>query len=159
MRPYGGETDLQAIADLLNACEVVDQFDNWTSVSELRQDFDEPGLDTARDIRLWEDAEDNLIGHSGMWIPPVGEALDGFLGFSVHPKARGGTLERQMIAWGEQRMREVASERGVSVRLRCSTRDDKSDRITLLESCGFTADRYFLTMARSLNPQSTESDT
>lgn len=157
MRSYGGETDLQAIADLLNACEVVDQFDNWTSISELRQDFDEPGLDKARDIRLWEDAQGNLIGYSGMWIPPAGEALDGFLGFSVHPEARGGTLERQMIAWGEQRMREVASERGVSVKLRCGTRDDKSDRITLLESCGFTADRYFLRMARGLKAEAERS--
>jgi hypothetical protein len=35
MRSYGGEADLQAIADLINTCEAVDQMDEGTSVSEF----------------------------------------------------------------------------------------------------------------------------
>jgi len=37
MRPYAGEADLEAIANLINACDAVDQLDEGISVSELRQ--------------------------------------------------------------------------------------------------------------------------
>jgi hypothetical protein len=45
MRPYAGDADLEAIANLINTCEAVDQLDEGTSVSELQQQFDEPSLD------------------------------------------------------------------------------------------------------------------
>jgi len=61
-RCYGGESDLTAIADLINTCEEVDRLDEGTSISELQQKFNKPSLDKARDIRLWEDANGKLIG-------------------------------------------------------------------------------------------------
>ncbi len=151
MRPYGGEADLEAIANLINACEVVDQLDSGTSVPELRQSLEEPSLDKARDIRLWEDTDGQLVGLGKLWIPPIGEVIDGFLGFRVLPTARSGDLERQIVAWAEGRMREVERERGVQVKLRSSTRANQSERIALLERCGFKVDRYFFTMERSLS--------
>jgi ribosomal protein S18 acetylase RimI-like enzyme len=159
MRPYAGDADLEAIANLINTCEAVDQLDEGTSVSELQQQFDEPSLDKARDIRLWEGADGQLVGMGRLWIPPVGEVIDGFLWFRVLPTARGGDLERQIVAWAEGRMREVSQERGVQVKLRSGSRATQSDspsktlrdRIALLESCGFIADRYFFTMERSLS--------
>lgn len=150
MRPYAGEADLEAIANLINACEAVDRIDSGTSVPELRQEFDEPSLDKARDLRLWEDTDGRLIGFGQMWIPQSGEVIDGFVGFRVHPTARGGDLERQIVAWAQRRLREVGQERSVQVKLRSGSRADKTDRIAILESCGFAADRYFFTMARLL---------
>jgi mycothiol synthase len=150
MRPYGGEKDLEAIASLLNTCAAFDRWDNWTSVSELRLEIDNPSTDKERDIRLWQDADGGLIGVGQMSIPPSGDNDDGYLWFSVHPESRGGNLEKQIVAWGEQRMREVASERGVRVRLRVAFRDTQTDRIALLESCGYASDRYFFRMGRSL---------
>jgi mycothiol synthase len=150
-RPYRDETDLYAIADLLNACEVVDRLEQWTSVSDLQLEFNDPSLDKAKDILLWENPDRKLIGFNQIWIPQTGEANDGFLWFRVHPEARGGEIERQMIAWGERRMREVAAKRGVGMKLRTGVRDRQIDRIALLESCGFTSDREFQTMERSLS--------
>lgn len=150
MRPYGGEKDLEAIANLINTCAAFDGWDDWTSVSELRLELDNPSTDKERDIRLWEDAEGKLIVVGQMWIPPSGDNNDGYLWFSVHPESRGGHLEKQILAWGEQRMREVAAERGVCVRLRVGSRDTQSDRMALLESCGYRSDRYFFRMGRAL---------
>jgi mycothiol synthase len=150
MRSYGGEKDLEAIANLLNTCAAFELRDDWTSVSELRLELEDPSTDQQQDIRLWEDADAKLIGFGQMWIPPSGDNDDGFLWFNVHPEYRGGYLEKQAIAWGEQRMREVAAERGVYVRLRARSRDNNSDLIAILESCGFTPDRYFFRMGRSL---------
>jgi mycothiol synthase len=149
-RPYKDESDLGAIAELLNACEVVDRLEQWTSISDLQLEFNDPSIDKTKDILLWENADGKLIGFSQIWIPPEGEENDGFLWFKVSPELRNTDLEKLTIAWGEQRMREVATERGINVKLRSWVRDKQCDRIALLENCGFRGDRYFLTMGRSL---------
>jgi mycothiol synthase len=149
-RCYRGESDLTAIADLINTCEEVDRLDEGTSISELQQKFNKPSLDKARDIRLWEDANGKLIGFAQLGIVEPGEVIDGRLSFRVHPDARGGDVEAVAIAWGEVRMREVSVMRSSPVKLRSSVRAEDGDRISVLASCGFKADRYFFRMARSL---------
>ena len=150
-RCYGGESDLTAIAHLINTCEEVDRLDEGTSISELQQKFNKPSLDKARDIRLWEDANGKLIGFAQLSIVEPGEVIDGRLWFRVHPDARGGDVEAVAIAWGEVRMREVSVMRSLPVKLRSSVRAEDGDRISVLTSCGFKADRYFFRMARSLS--------
>lgn len=95
MRPYRGETDLDAIAHLINTCESVDQLEEGTSVTELQQSFDDPFIDKERDLFLWQDADDQLISFGRLWIVPTDTVIDGFLGFRVHPTARSGDLEEQ----------------------------------------------------------------
>ncbi|WP_293150292.1 MULTISPECIES: GNAT family N-acetyltransferase [unclassified Microcoleus] len=151
IRPYAGESDLEAIADLINTCEAVDRLDQGTSISELQQEFNQPSRDLARDICLWEDAGGKLIGFAELWISEPGAVIDGWLSFSVRPEARGGSVEGAAVAWGERRMREVASLRGAHVKLRSGVRTQDVDRISVLESCGFRVDRYFCRMARSLS--------
>ena len=150
-RCYAGDRDLDAIAHLINTCEEVDRLDQGTSISELQQEFNAPSLDVARDIRLWEDAEGNLIGFAQLSVSEPGEVIDGWLWFRVHPDARGGDVEAAAIAWGEVRMREVSAMRGGRVKLRTYARAEDCDRISVLASCGFKVDRYFCRMARSLS--------
>lgn len=151
MRPYAGEADLPAIADLLNACEAVDQLDAGTSVDELRQEFADPDWDLVRDVRVWQDATNRLLGFGAVSILPPSDNHSGYLWFDVHPDVRGNELEAQILAWSEQRMHEVARDRGVSVNLRASARDNNHYRISLLERHGFTRDRTFYRMARPLS--------
>ncbi|MBD2771591.1 GNAT family N-acetyltransferase [Iningainema tapete] len=150
MRPYQGEADLEAIANLINLCDEVDKLDQGVSISELRTDFNAPSMDQARDIRLWHDSDDQLIGFGNLWISEPSETIDGYLSFYVHPSIRGGGLETEIIKWSQERMREVRQERGVSVRLRSGARDYRSDRIRILENHGFQSERYFFTMERNL---------
>ncbi|MEG3859991.1 GNAT family N-acetyltransferase [Microcoleus sp. herbarium12] len=151
IRPYAGESDLEAIADLINTCEAVDRLDEGTSIWELQQEFNQPSLDVARDIRLWEDAEGKLIAFAQLSISEPGEVIDGWLWFRVRPDARSGDVEAASVAWGEMRMREVASLRGACVKLRSWARPQDTDRISVLTNCGFRVDRYFCRMARSLS--------
>ncbi|NJN59035.1 MAG: GNAT family N-acetyltransferase [Leptolyngbyaceae cyanobacterium SL_5_9] len=152
MRPYAGETDLEAIAHLLNTCEAVDQLDNYYSVRDLRLEFSEPNFDAARNLRLWHDGDGKLIGFGQIWFPleAASQELDGHLWFRVHPDARGNRLETEIIGWGEARMHEIWLERGVAVKLYGHARDKQTDLITLLENSGFTFVRQFLRMERSL---------
>lgn len=151
MRTYAGEADLQPIADLLNACEAVDRLDEGISVEELRVEFGEPSFDPARDLQLWEDDDGQMIGYGQLSVPDLNDAIDGYLWFRVHPDARGGDIEAQIIAWGAERMREVGRERGASVSLVASARDQDAARKDLLERHGFAIIRYFWRMARPLD--------
>ncbi len=151
VRSYAGEINLEAIADLINTCESVDRLDEGTTISELQQEFNQPSLDVARDIRLWEDAEGNLIAFAQLSISEPGEVIDGWLWFRVRPDARSGDVEAATVAWGETRMREVKQQLGASVKLRSWARAENADRISVLTNSGFKPDRYFCRLARSLS--------
>jgi mycothiol synthase len=149
MRTYAGETDIQPIADMINACDAVDKLDDGTSVAELRSELYAPRVDRERDIRLWEDADGRLVGFGTIWLPEPSDRLDGFLWFKVHPEARDAGLEPEIIAWGENRVREAGQEHGLPAQLRSGSLTP--DRAALLEQQGFAIARYFHRMVRPLD--------
>ncbi|MCY7278482.1 MAG: GNAT family N-acetyltransferase, partial [Phormidesmis sp. CAN_BIN44] len=144
------EADLQAIVDLINACDAVDQLDQGTSVEELRLDFADPDFDIARDIRLWEDAQGKLSGYGWLWVPPDSD-MEGYLGFKIHPQVRGKGIEAQVLAWAQERMKEPNSTLQRPVILRSGVRESQRERIASLEQHGFTINRYFYRMTLLLN--------
>ncbi|HEY9640590.1 MAG TPA: GNAT family N-acetyltransferase, partial [Coleofasciculaceae cyanobacterium] len=152
LRSFAGEADLKPIAHLLNTCAVVDRLDRYHSVSDLRADYSEPGFDPSRDLRLWEDAQGQLIALAQLWVPQTAllPEVDGWLGLQVHPQHRDRGLEFDMLAWGEIRMQQVSQERGVPAKLYVTCRESRSDRIALYQKCGYGLERRFLRMSRSL---------
>ncbi|NJL23478.1 MAG: GNAT family N-acetyltransferase [Leptolyngbyaceae cyanobacterium SM1_3_5] len=150
-RSYANELDLQAIADLINACELVDQLEQGASVEELQLRFADPDFDLAHDLRLWEDAQGSLIGSGWMWIPPATDVQDGYLGFKVHPQFRNRGIEVQILTWAEARMRSIALASQRPIHLRAGAREHQAERIALLEQQGFTINRYFYDMALPLS--------
>lgn len=148
--PYMGEADLQPVADLFNTCEAVDHLEEGTSVSELRAELEAPESDTERDISLWQDADGQLQGFARLWRPGIVETVEGRLFFKVHPGARQGDLGGLCLAWAEDRLREVARAAGKPGILHARVSQKDAEKMALLERQGFSIDRYFLTMARSL---------
>lgn len=152
LRPYAGEADLPAIADLINTCATYDQSESYSSVEWLRQEMCEPGFDTTRDLRLWHTSDGQLVAVGYLWIPPAGATHSASVSIVVLPEFRQGGIEAQIIAWAEQRMRELARDRGVAtVSLYAAAQTKHTDQIALLQQHGFTPERYFHRMARSLS--------
>jgi mycothiol synthase len=149
-RAYAGESDLPAITALLNLCDTVDKLDDSYTEDDLRQEFDSPDLDTAKDLRLWEDAEGRLAGFGQMWIPKETEKVDGGLYVRVHPEARGQHLEEEILDWGTARTREAAQEQGKPAQIRCWLREGNYIS-SILEERGLQIVRYFYKMARPLD--------
>jgi len=150
-RPYAGDADLPLIAELINSCEAVDQLDDATSADELRLEFATPGVETARDLRLWQAGDGQLLGFGQPWFHDQAADPDSFVWYKIHPAARGGELDTQILEWAAERTREVAERRGVQLKLRAVACTTERERIALLESEGFGVDRYFRLMACPLD--------
>ncbi|NEQ76969.1 MAG: GNAT family N-acetyltransferase [Okeania sp. SIO2C9] len=157
-RPYRGEIDLEAIAQLLNSSESAHQFHEWPSPAEMLMQLETPSVDKQRDICLWEDSNSQVMAIAGLMIPEIGEDIAGILWFRVDPQTKGNNLEAQILEWGEKRMGEVGRERNVKVKLLSGGHSDNVERIALLESCGFKIGRYFLMMERSLTDPIPEAE-
>ncbi|MDJ0619499.1 MAG: GNAT family N-acetyltransferase [Calothrix sp. MO_192.B10] len=149
-RAYNGEADLNAIANLINACDAVDKLEEGTTVAELQTEFSTPSINQARDLQLWSNGDGELIGFGFLWITEPSEVIDGFLSIYVHPSHRHINLESEIIAWAEGRMGEVQRLQQIPVRLGLGTRDTQCDRIKIIENHGFHPTRYFFTMERNL---------
>lgn len=151
VRPYTGESDLQPIVDLLNACEAVDQEDNFYSVGNLRTGFAEPGFDPTENVRLWADAG-HLVAYADLWTPaqPI-DVLDGFLWFRVHPTHRNRGLEADILTWAETRIREINVKHQLPSKITLSCRNYQIERVGFYEQQGFQYERCFLKMKRCLN--------
>ena len=93
-RPYGGEADLQAICDMLNACDAVDQNDDNYAVDDLRVEFSDPRVDQARDLRVWEDGEGRVVGLGQSWFPENADPLNVYLYWRVLPAVRSSGASR-----------------------------------------------------------------
>lgn len=151
VRQYRGDEDLQPICDLINLCDDTDKLDEGASVADLRVWIERPDRDKARDIRIWEDADGRMLAVGQILMPPGGEEVDGFFYFRAHPEARNQGVETEIIDWGAERLREVATERGLPGYLRTGTRDFDTYGRSIFESNGFEIARYFLTMRRTLD--------
>jgi len=144
------ETELEEIGDLQNLCITFDDLDGGTSAAELREEFDDPTFDPEQDLQLWRDRDGNLRAVATLWRPTPGDHIEGYLHFSIHPEARNQGLERDVLAWGEQRLRQVAEGSVLPIQIQMGCRDTLSDRIALYEQFGCLPVRYFFRMRRSL---------
>jgi mycothiol synthase len=153
IRQYKGESDLQLIVDLFDACEQVDRVELSMSIDRLRLSIEAPNVDPAEGMRLWENDQGQLIGFSQSWIeePTGADLADGGLWFIVHPVARGGDIEAQMIALAESRIRKVGQERQGQPKLFTWSLSTQIDRIALIEQHGFVESRHFFNLSRSLH--------
>jgi mycothiol synthase len=150
MRSYSGEPDLQKIVDLFDACEAVDRLELSISIAQLQTELAAPEIDR---VMLWQDAQGQLIGFGELSIAePIEHNLaDGTLWMIVHPAARGGDLESQIMVWAEHRLGEVARERQGQPKLFTWSRSSSIDRIAIIKQHGFVEDRHFLFLSRSLS--------
>lgn len=150
MRPYAGEADLEAICNLLNTCDAVDHLDDNYAVDDLRQEFSDPRLNPAEDLRLWEDSDGQLVGFGELWSITEGEVIDGYIYLRIHPNARDNGLDSEIMSWGIERLRTIGRTHGRPAKLQSSTLDYDSYGRAILERNGLSLVRYFFRMERSL---------
>jgi len=147
-RAYAGEADLEAIASLQNTCEAVDQFGVFSSPGRLRAEFEDPRLDLSHDLQMWE-SDGQLLGFSMLYRQISTELVRGTLVVWVHPSERG-SLEADMVAWGDQRLRESLSGQSLPGLLEISINEKQQASRAQVEALGLSIQRYSYDMERSL---------
>ena len=78
-RAYRGESDLEAIAEMLQECERADRLDEWVLLSAVRERFETPLINGIRDARLWLERDGKLVAVAQLSVPELGEAIVIFL--------------------------------------------------------------------------------
>lgn len=158
-RCYAGEADLAAIADLINTCKTADHLDGWVSVESLQHNFEDPNFHPDRDLRLWENEAKQVCGYAGLYLakhdsPTHSIAADGHHGwlfFYIHPDHRNGELEHQILSWAEDHIQAIGRKWQLPVfKVREGCRDDQAYQQALLTQAGFTVERCFYRLERSL---------
>ncbi len=147
---YTCDSDLAAIAQLINTCRTADGLESRTSVKKLRENFADPLFEITHDLRLWRDRAGQLVAAASLWRLAPKEVVMGRLEFEIHPQVRGSGLEEAMIAWGEQRLQIVGQNFSLPLVLHAGCRDSVLERRSLLTQFGFTPERYFFRLQRSL---------
>ncbi|NER78210.1 MAG: GNAT family N-acetyltransferase [Leptolyngbya sp. SIO1D8] len=147
---YQSDADLAAIAQLINTCHITDELENRTSVTNLQESFTHPQFDATCDLRLWRDGEGDLVAAAGLWRRPPETEVLGRLEFEIHPQVRGQGLENDIIAWAEQRLQEIGKELALPIVLHSGCRNSLQARQSLLVRSGFSPERYFFRLQRSL---------
>ncbi len=153
-RAYAGEADLRAIVGLQDAARALNsQIDRFT-FETLRDEYNEPGFDISRNLRLWE-AGGILVMFADMWIDASDETLDGMLYYQIRPATEDEFMHRDALSWGEARLREAAAEgpehSGLRPVLRVFCLDSQAERLRLWPELGLAADRYDFNMQRDLH--------
>jgi mycothiol synthase len=139
-----------AIAELINFCKTADNLEDFISAEEVEHEYNSPDFNIEQDLRLWEDDQGQLCAVAQCWMPEREETVDAHVWFSIQPNLRGIGIEADIFDWAETRSRVEATMRGLPAKLRAGSRSDQVTRLELLKQQGFTSDREFYRMARSL---------
>ncbi|KPV50256.1 hypothetical protein SE17_28035 [Kouleothrix aurantiaca] len=151
VRPYAGEDDLPAITALLNHCDAVDRLDDNYAIDDLRLEFADPRIDTAKDLRLWEDADGALLAFGQVWMDSSDDEVEGGLYWRVAPSARGSGIEDDILAWVTDRVLRQAQAEAKKARLNCGTRTEYAYGHTLPQHAGMAVVRHYFQMRRPLD--------
>lgn len=149
-RPFRGEEDLEALVELINAADAVDQLQENVDINKVRNWSETPGLDAKRDIHLWEDREGRVVAYAILHVRPDEEYAGGYLNCQVHPEARESGIEDDLFAWVEERAKEGGREHELPADVRPFTNQADTYLNSQLEKHGYQVVRYFFQMRRPL---------
>jgi mycothiol synthase len=141
------DRDLEAIVELINAADAVDQLDEGTSISEFREILSRPDFDPYRDALVALSEDQHLVGHSRLDLIAAPQQSRFYVHSVVHPDWRDQGVERLMLEqlWSRaQERRQALGGKPVQLRAYCAAFQDK--RIALFEDLGLRPVRYDLHM-------------
>lgn len=140
-----------AVADLLNAVEVAISGISDTSEERIRWQWNSPGVNVERDLRIVESPVHGILGYAELetFEPWTQLGVDGY----VHPDHTGLGIGATLADWAERRAAEEARKAapGEKVVLRHSLWVEDTDSRAFLESRGWKTCRWFYWMLIDLH--------
>ncbi len=150
-RPFRGEADYAAMAEIGQLCNLADRVPFIETVEEIANTFSHlVNCDPAHDVFMVE-VDGALVGYQRAWWrrDSDGQYLYSLAGH-VTPAFRRQGLGRQLLARGEQRLRQVAAlhPAGAPRFFQSFTSVTREGKVALLEQEGYSVIRHFYEMVR-----------
>lgn len=151
LRPFAGESDFPAMAEVANAVFAADAM-GWVRTPEhIQRDYAGfTNFDHGKDIIMAE-VGGRLVGYvrTSHWTDENGVLAQGQVGF-VHPAFRRQGVGGELLRWVEARQREVAQSHAVSASVHhVFVTEGEVDRAAMLQRAVYIPVRHFLRMERS----------
>jgi len=144
--------DLEKIVALINAVDAIEKIEDGTSVEEIRNEVEAPGVNALENVFVAEDEHGNLVGYA--WSRLVHEATeDSFRSwFVVHPALYHTDLGTRLLTRMYTRAQERQDEFQNSV-VYFNTRVNALEReqLAVVHAFGMRELRRFWQMVRPLN--------
>lgn len=143
--------DVEAATRLLNLCAVDQTGAPEFTAQDLMMEWQSPGFNPARDIRLVEGPDGQLIGYIEVWTTPEPPVTPWVWG-RVHPDFEGQGIGSALMDWAEERARQAIPEvpEGARVAMQSGTLSNHAPSIALFEDRGMKLIRHFWRMTMDL---------
>jgi mycothiol synthase len=146
--------DVPAIVDLLNFC-AIDQIGRPDiNRSELLAEWNAPGFDRSKSIRIAETGDGVIIGYIEVWdTDPL--PVKNWVWGRVHPAFEGLGIGTDLMFWAEDRLQETLYRvpDDLRVTFRAGSLSTHVPTKNLMEKLGMTLSRYFWRMMIDLQNQ------
>jgi GNAT superfamily N-acetyltransferase len=154
-RHYQGEVDLPAILELGNLADMADEAEEVQNLEQITHQFAHfKNCDPARDILLGE-VDGQLVTFSRVWWMLEDESAYVYRSWCyIHPDWRNRGLGTALLAYNQNRLREIAQEQDHPARVPNLFETWGGPTMpganAVLENDGYQPVRYFFTMVRSI---------
>ncbi|GEL93789.1 GNAT family N-acetyltransferase [Cellulomonas composti] len=146
-------SDVAELTALVVACQEADALPYRISQAEVDEHFDDSNLDVERDTLAGRD-EAGALRAWALVQQPAGDTrvVRAFLDGGVHPEWRRRGIGAQVLAWSQDRGRQLLAATGKQVPARLSVYVDDTATATAaaVRAAGFTPIRYYAEMRRAL---------
>ncbi len=138
--------DLEAVAELVRACETADDGEPEATSDDIRGEWQLPGFRLADDAWIATTLEGGIVGYASVWERAAARRFeaDGY----THPEYRGRGIGTRLItlteARAQERMTATAAEH-IAVLLNRVSHANR-EACHLLENEGYSAARYYWRM-------------
>jgi len=151
LRGYQGEGDYAHIAAIIAGCKDADQIERVDTEDDIRRYYTHlVNCDPYKDMCFVE-VGGQVVGYSRAtwWLEPNGPEIYRSLAFLLPDWRRRG-IGSALLAWGEQRLTEIAAQNPLASErfLESAAADSETGTQTLLDRHAYAPARHFFTMVR-----------
>lgn len=151
LRGYQGEGDYAHIAAIIAGCKDADQIERVDTEDDIRRYYTHlVNCDPYKDMCFVE-VGGQVVGYSRAtwWLEPNGPEIYRSLAFLLPDWRRRG-IGSALLAWGEQRLTEIAAQNPLASErfFESAAADSETGTQTLLDRHAYAPARHFFTMVR-----------
>jgi mycothiol synthase len=151
LRGFQGEGDYAHIAAIIAGCKEVDQIERVDSEDDIRRYYSHlVNCDPSKDMCFIE-GSGQTVGYSRVtwWLEPNGPEIYRSLAFLLPAWRRRG-IGSALLAWGEQRLKEIAAQNPQTGEryFESAAADSEAGAQALLNRHAYAPVRHFFTMVR-----------